>query len=234
VAVTETIDVNAEGIDIRRGIYRDIPVTMLGDSGNKIRIALEVEGVTRAGQPEMFRVERMGDFQRIWIGDPDSLLRRGVHRYTIQYSMERMVRPSADGGDEPYWNVTGNYWEFPILSAVARVPLPQGAVFRDLAAYTGAAGSREQAVTMTRGSDSSAIFGSQRDLGPGEGRRLAVSFQHGSLAWPAGTDALVQASADHREVLLSVGAVRALLLLDCSAWVRVGRHPAKGVINPRF
>jgi hypothetical protein len=133
VDVVETIDVNAEGIDIRRGIYRDIPVTMLGESGNKIRIALDVAGVTRAGQPEMFRVERMGDFQRIWIGNPDSLLRRGEHRYTIHYSMERMVRPSADGGDELYWNVTGNYWDFPILTSVARVTLPDGAVIRNLA-----------------------------------------------------------------------------------------------------
>ena len=234
VAVTETIDVNAEGIDIRRGIYRDIPVTMLGDSGNKIRIALEVEGVTRAGQPEMFRVERMGDFQRIWIGDPDSLLRRGVHRYTIQYSMERMVRPSADGGDELYWNVTGNYWDFPILSAVARVRLPQGAVIRNLAAYTGAAGSREQAVTITRESDSSAIFRSQRELGPGEGMTIAVSFQEGIIAYPEGTDALVQAISDQREVLFSVAAVLALLLYNFTAWLRVGRDPPKGVIIPRF
>src|SRR5690606_30294527 len=69
VVVIETIDVRAEGDQIRRGIYRDIPVTMQGPSG-KIRIDLDVQSVTRAGRPEPFRVERMGDFQRIWIGDP--------------------------------------------------------------------------------------------------------------------------------------------------------------------
>jgi hypothetical protein len=84
VEVVETIDVNAEGIDIRRGIYRDIPVTMAGGSGNRIRIALEVAAVTRAGRAEPFRVERMGDFQRIWIGDPDRLLTQGQHRYVIR------------------------------------------------------------------------------------------------------------------------------------------------------
>ena len=234
VDVLETIDVNAEGIDIRRGIYRDIPVTMLGESGNKIRIALDVAGVTRAGQPEMFRVERMGDFQRIWIGNPDSLLRRGEHRYTIHYRMERMVRPSADGGDELYWNVTGNYWDFPILSAVARVTLPEGAVINNLAAYTGAAGSDERAVTITRESDSSAIFRSQRELGPGEGMTIAVSFQEGIIAYPEGSDALLQAVSDQREVLFSVGAVLLLLLYNFTAWLRVGRDPPKGTIIPLF
>ena len=125
VKVLETIDVQAEGSQIRRGIYRDIPVTMLGASGNKIRIDLDVEAVTRKGKPEMYRVERMGDFLRIWIGDPDVFLQYGEHRYTIAYTMERMARPTADGeGDELYWNATGNYWDFPILTSVARVRLP--------------------------------------------------------------------------------------------------------------
>src|SRR5690606_34571779 len=68
VDVTETIEVKAEGMEIRRGIYRDIPVLMLGSNGDKVRPDLDVIGVTRDGHAEMFRVERMGDFQRIWIG----------------------------------------------------------------------------------------------------------------------------------------------------------------------
>ena len=234
VAVVETIDVNAEGVDIRRGIYRDIPVTMQGDSGNKIRIALDVLSVTRDGTPEIFRVERMGDFQRIWIGNPDALLSRGEHRYTISYSMARMVRPSADGGDELYWNVTGNYWDFPILDAVANVTLPQGAVIANMAAYTGVAGSREQAVTITRTSDNTATFRSQRALGPGEGMSFAVSFQKGIVTYPEGTDALLQAVSDQRETLLAVGSVLLLLLYNFTAWLRVGRDPPKGTIIPLF
>ncbi len=235
VEVLETIDVNAEGVDIRRGIYRDIPVTMLGSSNNKIRIALDVEAVTRAGRPEMFRVERMGDFQRIWIGDPDVLLSRGEHRYTIRYSMQRMARPTADGtGDELYWNATGNYWNFPILTSVARVTLPAGAVIADLAAYTGAAGSSERSVTITRDSDTTATFRTQRELAAGEGMTLAVSFQKGIIAYPEGLDALLQNASDLREVWLPILAVIALLAYNFTAWMRVGRDPPKGVIIPRF
>lgn len=235
VDVLETIDVNAEGNQIRRGIYRDIPVTMLGESGNKIRIDLDVEAVTRDGQPEMFRVERMGDFQRIWIGDPDVFLRTGEHRYTINYTMNRMARPTADGmGDEVYWNATGNYWDFPILTSVARVRLPEAAVIEDMAAYTGAVGSRERAVSMTRESDTTAIFRTQRVLAPGEGMSFAVSFQKGVVSYPEGMDALLQTASDLREAWLPVLAVILLLVYSFTAWMRVGRDPPKGTIIPLF
>lgn len=235
VIVLETIDVNAEGNQIRRGIYRDIPVTMIGERGNKIRITLDVGAVTRGGQPEMFRVERMGDFQRIWIGDPDVFLQRGEHRYTIAYTMDRMARPTADGtGDELYWNATGNYWDFPILTSVARVRLPEGAVIEDMAAYTGVAGATGRDVSMARETDNTAIFRTQRQLSPGEGMSFAVSFQKGVVAYPEGVDALLQTASDLREVWLPVLAVLLLLAYNFTAWLRVGRDPPKGTIIPLF
>jgi uncharacterized membrane protein YgcG len=235
VKVLETIDVQAEGNQIRRGIYRDIPVTMLGASGNKIRIDLNVVSVTRKGKAEMFRVERMGDFQRIWIGDPDVFLQYGEHRYTIAYTMERMARPTADGTwDELYWNATGNYWDFPILTSVARVRLPAGAVIDDLAAYTGAAGSTESDVAITRESDTTAIFRTERSLNSGEGMTFAVSFQKGVVSYPQGTEALIQSLSDLRDVWLPILAVGLLLAYNFSAWLRVGRDPPKGTIIPLF
>ncbi|MBB4053302.1 putative membrane protein YgcG [Devosia subaequoris] len=235
VNVLETIEVNAEGNQIRRGIYRDIPVTMIGESGNKIRITLDVEAVTRGGQSEMFRVERMGDFQRIWIGDPDVFLGRGEHLYTIAYTMDRMARPTADGsGDELYWNATGNYWDFPILSSVARVRLPDGAVIEDMAAYTGVAGATGRDVSMTRENDNTAIFRTLRQLAPGEGMSFAVSFQKGLVTYPEGMDALLQTASDLREVWLPVLAVILLLAYNFTAWLHVGRDPPKGTIIPLF
>ena len=235
VDVLETIDVNAEGNQIRRGIYRDIPVTMIGERGNKIRITLDVDAVTRGGQPEMFRVERMGDFQRIWIGDPDVFLQRGEHRYTIAYTMDRMARPTADGtGDELYWNATGNYWDFPILTSVARVRLPEGAVIEDMAAYTGVTGATGRDVSMARETDNTAIFRTQRQLDPGEGMSFAVSFQKGVVTYPEGVDALLQTASDLREVWLPVLAVLLLLAYNFTAWLRVGRDPPKGAIIPLF
>ncbi|MBJ6988232.1 DUF2207 domain-containing protein [Devosia sp. MC521] len=233
VHVTETLVVNAEGLDIRRGIYRDVPVTMRSDDGSKIRIGLEVEAVTRNGADEPFRVERMGDFRRIWIGDSESFVPRGLHTYTITYTMPRMARPSADG-DELYWNATGNYWIFPILSAEARVRLPDGAIIQNAVGYTGDAGSSEQNVTISRRGDNAATIKSNRVLGPGEGLTFAISFQKGIVSYPQGTDALWQNISDNRDVLLSIGGVVLLLLYNFTAWLRVGRDPAKGTIIPLF
>ena len=233
VLVVETVDVNAEGDQIRRGVYRDIPIVLLGPSGNKIRVGLDVASVTRDGGAELFRVERMGNFQRIWIGDPDQFIGTGSHRYVITYTMDRMARAFADH-DELYWNATGNYWDFPIVKSIARVTLPDGAVISELSAYTGVAGSTEQAVTTTRNSDNTATFRTQRELGPGEGMSFAVSFQKGVIALPQGLDALLQEASDLREVWLPVLAVLLLLAYNFGAWWRVGRDPPKGTIIPLF
>ena len=233
VSVVETIEVNAEGIDIRRGIYRDIPTVQLSHSGNKIRSELSVESVTRDGAPEPFRTERMGNFIRIWIGDSNQLISRGQHRYVLTYRMDRMAR-SFEDHDELYWNATGNYWIFPIVRAQARVTLPEGAVISDLVGYTGPLGSTEQAVTATRNSDNTATFRADRPLGAGEGMSIAVSFQKGVLVAPEGLDALAIWLSDMREIILPILGVVLVLGYHVTAWSRVGRDPPKGTIIPLF
>jgi hypothetical protein len=233
VTVTETIGVQAENHEIKRGIYRDIPVTLLGPEGGKIRPGFEVQSVTRDGKAEMFRVERMGDFQRIWIGNPDVYLTPGKYRYVITYTMTRMARTFEDH-DELYWNATGNYWIFPIVNSVANVTLPDGAVISDVVGYTGKVGSTEQAVTITRTSDTTATIRSNRELEPYEGMSFAVAFNKGVLVLPSGLAALWQWMSDLREVFLPVVAALLALAYNLIAWFRVGRDPEKGVIIPLF
>jgi hypothetical protein len=233
VEVRETMEVIAEGVDIRRGIYRDIPLIMRDDEGNRVRPGLTVMGATRNGDPEPFRVERMGGFLRIWIGDADALLRPGVHRYAVSYTMTRMGRFFADY-DEIYWNATGNYWNFPILEAVATIRLPDGAVLGDMAGYTGPAGSTERAVTITREADNVAVFRAERALAPGEGLTVAAAFQKGILVEPNAGERLVYWFVDRQDAI--VPALGALLVLAyfSIAWVRVGRDPPRGVVIPLF
>lgn len=233
VDVVETLDVNAEGIEIRRGIYRDIPVVMLDDAGNRVRPALEVLSVTRNGAPEPFRTERTGDFVRIWIGDPETFLRPGVHRYAVNYTMTRMGRFFADH-DELYWNATGNYWSFPILEAVATVRLPQGAVIGNVAAFTGPVGSTESAATVTREADNVAIVRADRRLQPGEGLTVAVAFDRGILVEPSSTEGLLYWFLDRQDVIVPTLATLVVLAYFSLVWSSVGRDPPKGVVIPLF
>jgi len=233
VSVTETIDVVAEGDEIQRGIYRDIPFVMLTPDGGKIRSSLDVTVVTRDGREEPFRLERMGNFQRIWIGDPDVFIGNGKHRYSITYTMTRMGRMFEDH-DELYWNATGNYWIFPIVGSSATVTLPEGAVISNLVGYTGVVGSTEEAVTATRTSDNTATFRTQRALGAGEGMSFAVAFQQGILVGPSGVAALWQTLSDLREAILPVIGVLLVLAFNVLTWNRIGRDPKKGTIIPLF
>ncbi|MBN9317414.1 MAG: DUF2207 domain-containing protein [Devosia sp.] len=234
VDVIETIEVNAEGDEIRRGIYRDIPLILINPDRSRLRSTLTVTSVTRDGRTEPYSLENLAaGFKRIRIGDADVFLSYGKHRYTIRYSMSRMGRTFADH-DELFWNVTGNYWVFPIDTAVASIALPPGAVIKDLVGYTGPVGSMEQAVEITRSSDSMAIFRTTRPLRAGEGFSVAASFQKGILAEPQGVDRLLYWISDHRDVVGPGLAVAVVLLYNLWAWVSVGRDPKKGTIIPLF
>jgi len=75
--VTETLRVRAEGIDIRRGIYRDFPTDYRDRLGNHYVVAFDVLGITRDGLSEPWRSERIGNGVRVSIGDEKTLLQTG-------------------------------------------------------------------------------------------------------------------------------------------------------------
>jgi uncharacterized membrane protein YgcG len=234
VDVTEIIEVNAEGNQIRRGIYRDIPTFMVNADNSRLRSSLAVREVRRNGNPEPYTVEALGGgFQRIRIGDADVSLDYSVHRYTIRYTMTRMARHFADH-DELFWNATGNYWDFPIERSVTTITLPPGAVISELVGYTGRVGSTEQDVTITRTGDNTATITATRRLEAGEGISVAASFQKGIVPEPTGTAQALNWLSDHRDVVLPAIAVAIVLLYNFLAWSAVGRDPAKGTIIPLF
>jgi len=234
VDVIETIVVKAEGNEIRRGIFRDIPTLLVNPDNSRLRSDLDVVEVKRDGRTEPYALEGLdAGFKRIRIGDKDVFLNTGSHTYTIRYTMTRMGRSFADH-DELFWNATGHYWSFPILTSVTRVTLPTGAKISDLVGYTGRPGSTEEAVTITRVSDNQAIFRTERRLEAGEGVSVAASFQPGILTAPQGLDANLNWLSDHRDLVAPVAALLLVLLYNLLAWNAVGRDPQKGTIIPLF
>ena len=234
VDVVETIEVNAEGDQIRHGIYRDIPLVLINDDKSRLRSDLNVVEVLRDGVAEPYSLDSLGSgFKRIKIGDGDVYLDNRVYRYTIHYTMTRMGRFFPDH-DELFWNATGNYWAFPILKATATLNLPPGAVTADAVGYTGIPGSKEQAVSIDRTSGVSTTFRSTRVLQPGEGMTVGVQFQKGILVQPQGLASLGDWLSDHRDVVFPSLAVILVLLYNLYAWNAVGRDPEKGTIIPLF
>ena len=176
LTVTETIQVKAEGQQIRRGIFRDFPSTFEDAEGRVHRNSFDLVSVTRDGQKDGSRIERGSRFLRVYVGKEDVLLDPGVYTYRLTYRSDRQIR-RFDDHDELYWNVTGTEWAFPILSAQAEVTLPGDATAEGTTYFTGAYGSRDQhARATTLDGGHRVLFETTRPLGPREGLTIAVKF----------------------------------------------------------
>ncbi|MDF1606614.1 DUF2207 domain-containing protein [Hoeflea sp. YIM 152468] len=228
--VTETITVNAEGNEIRRGIFRDIPMRALDDWGLWAENGFDLIEVLHNGQPATYVTEWLGRFVRIRIGDAETLISRGQHTYTIRYVTTGQLR-FFDGYDELYWNVTGNFWSFPILAADATVTLPEGARAEQLAAYTGGFGDQGEDYAASGEGRSEVRFDLTRPLGPQQGMTIAVGFTKGAVTPDAGGAGMWTSNAGIFLLILGWLGVPVYYLY---AWNRVGRDPPSPPVIPLF
>lgn len=234
VTVTEIIQVESAGNQIRRGIYRDIPTTYKDSRGNRVRVDFSLLSVLRDGNPEPYTTERLANGIRIRIGQEDVLLSLGQHTYTITYKVKRVLGFFPDQ-DELYWNVTGNGWKFAIDAASARVTLPPGvpASSAEIKAFTGkdgATGSDYRAEATGDG----VKFTTTRALAASEGLTIVVGWPKGYVNEPSSKQKLLWFLKDNLGILFSLLTLILLPLWYLYAWNKVGRDPRKGVIFPRY
>lgn len=71
LTVTETITANVEGNQIRRGIYRDFPLTFIDPDGRRVRVDFKLVSVERDGEQEEYRTESISGGIRIYTGNAD-------------------------------------------------------------------------------------------------------------------------------------------------------------------
>lgn len=232
LTVAETITVNAEGRDIRRGIFRDFPLTMEDEEGRTVRVGFDVLSVTRNGQAEDWHTESITGGIRIYTGSEDVFLEEGEHTYVITYRTDRQIR-YFDDHDELYWNVTGNGWMFRIEQASARVTFPEGAQVTEMVAYTGPLGAADTNAEM-RASANTAVFSTTRPLAPNEGLTVVVGVPKGSIAPPSAEDRRSWWFRDNINAILGFGGLIVVALYYARNWSRVGRDPARGIVVPRW
>ncbi len=233
VDVTETISVNAERRQIRRGIFRDFPTTYTDRNGLRVVVGFEVISVKRDRQAEPYAIEGLSNGKRIRIGSADVFLDPGIHVYEIQYRTTRQLGFFADY-DELYWNVTGNGWTFPIQATTAVVRLPPGARILQHAAYTGYQGEngRDFKVFNATGNEYRAV--ATRNLAPGEGMTVAVAWQKGIVAAPSQAQRYSWFLRDNAGFMGLAATLLGVALFFYFAWAKVGRDPPSGVIVPLF
>jgi len=246
MTVTETIKVNAEGNQIKRGIYRDFPTIYKGG----YTVGFTIREVKRDGSPDSYHTENLQNGLRVYIGKRDIFIPHGEHTYELTYDTDRQLG-FFDDHDELYWNVTGNGWIFPIEKASATVILPDDIPQDKIAidGYTGPQGSKAKELTAFQ-QHGNPYFITTQPLRAYEGLTIVVGWPKGYITQPpagsrpqeaetAGSSGrhhhemqLVMPSKDkivHCELMILL-----LLVYYIVVWARFGRDPEKGVIVPLF
>ncbi|TCU19057.1 DUF2207 domain-containing protein [Rhizobium sullae] len=231
MTVTETITVNAEGDRIRRGIFRDFPLTFV-DEDRRRTVDFDVVSVKRDGNDEPWKTESISGGIRIYAGSEDVMLPPGRHQYAFTYTTNRQIRYFEDH-DELYWNVTGNGWIFPIMAATATVTLPDGGSATDTNFFTGPFGATDKNARVS-GSDTRPIFSTTRSLNANEGLTIAVKFPKGAIDPPSAEDRQRWWLSDNRDYFIGFGGLILVFLYYTRAWLKVGRDPSRGVLVPRW
>jgi uncharacterized membrane protein YgcG len=232
--VTETIAVQAENREIRRGIFRDFPTTYTRRSdGIRVVVGFDVQSVTRNGQPERYTTENISNGVRVRIGDANVTLPRGEHTYVIRYRTTRQIG-YFDKFDELYWNATGNGWNFRIDVAEARITLPQGAQISQNASYTGAQGATGTNARVVEQTANRIVWRTTQALPPSHGLTVAAGWQKGVIAPPSSAQRASWFFQDNLPILAALAGLAGVLLYYLAMWQRVGRDPPAGTVIPLF
>lgn len=231
--IVEEIEVAAEGREIRRGIFRDLPFRERTVLGLNRAPAFRVARIARDGRPEPYSLVEQPDGMRVYIGREDHLLTPGPYRYTIAYQVERQLF-HLDGEDELYWNVTGNDWSFPIEHASVAVHLPAGARPSGIAGYTGSPGQSGGEFRVLEEGPGIIRLETTTTLAPGEGFTIAIGWPEGAVARPTVMERLGHLLAENRGTFAGLILLLVLLAYYVWLWTKLGRDPPAGVVIPLF
>lgn len=231
IVITETIDLISTGDEIRRGIFRELPVryTFMGVAQSRDYELLRIE---RDGRAEPVTASRNGN-ALVWrIGRADVFLDPGPHQYVIRYRVENAVRRHGDR-DELYWNASGTYWNFPIETAQATVRFPDDAVITFTTAATGGFGSEQSNAAIDAGRNV-VTFTTTEALPRKAGLTVSASIKPGVIAplSAARTRALFWIRYGAL-IMLGFGGL-GLLGFYYRQWSRVGRDPQKPPVFARY
>jgi uncharacterized membrane protein YgcG len=233
LTVTETIAVTAEDRAIRRGIYRDFPLTFRDAAGRTHEVTFSLKSVTRDGRPEPHFTERQHNAIRIYAGEKSVILRPGNYTYVITYETGRQIR-WFDGKPELNWNVTGNFWNFPIFTATYELQLPDGVKPVRWIAFTGRLGARGTSWHGDVQRNGALHVETTRRLAPREGLTVVAEIPQGAVAPPDAATELWYTLLDYRRWIIGTLGFGLVLIYYGAAWRAAGRDPKRGVIIPLF
>lgn len=233
VKVRENITIKDAPGQSRRGIFRELPARKYNAEFDVTEnVNYDMLSITRDGAPEEVLEQKIGEAWQWRIGNANRYLPNGEHTYQLVYTVENEIRYREDF-DELLWNVTGNYWNYPVAKARVRVRVPEDAQVIDYNANTGRLGAAGQNFIAQR-IGNEIIFETQSPLAAREGLTVSVSVPKGQI------DGLTAADKQ-RYWWLKNGALLLITLVSLGIfsfyylkWSKVGRDPAKMPVFARY
>ncbi|WP_300673084.1 DUF2207 domain-containing protein [Soonwooa sp.] len=228
VKVTETIKVYATGEQIKRGLFRALPMLRNINDGVE-EVDYKIISIKKDGVNENYHIEKMNGVFNIYIGSKDVLLRAGFYTYEISYETTDQIGHFKNY-DEFYWNVNGTDWSFPIEHISANVVLPAGADILQNSCYTGRYGSQESNCTSEKVTKLEMNFKAS-NLKPEENLTIAVGFKPNVLEAPSAFSKFIKKNKDRIPLVL---VACYLLFYYIRNWLRYGRNIEKPIVIPQF
>src|SRR4029077_1730707 len=187
----------------------------------------------RDGKPERYSTTRQHGVIRIYAGSKNLDVPRGEHTYVFRYRTGRQIR-WFDGRPELNWNVTGNFWRFPIFQVNYSLELADGARPLRWTAYTGPLGARGGSWRATTDMSGALMVATTRSLAPGEGLTVVAELPTAAVDPPSESQLLWYRLKDNRAWIFAGLGLLVVLGYYFVAWEMVGRDPKGGAIIPLF
>lgn len=231
--VTEKITVNAQGIDIVHGIYRDFPTQYKNKT-----VTFKINDVTLDGEDVKYITEGVSRGVRIKIGSSNSDVPKGLHTYKIEYTTERQMFFEEDY-NELYWNLIGSGWNFDIEECSARIYFPKGTEILedDIKAYVGAYGDTEESDDVywyVNEDESCVYFNVFREIPSLNAFTILVRSEKGTIAEPTLGQKFRWFIQDNAMFVFILIGMIGLGIWQFFIWKKHGKDPEKNVIIPKY
>lgn len=233
--ITETITVQAEGKEIRRGIYRDFPTDYKDRHGNRYVVDFEILDILRDGKQEAYHTERKDNGTRVYVGKSNVYLDNGIYTYTLKYRTNYQIG-YFESHDELYFNAIGTGWVFPISQASVTVELPATIPDMEIKAegYTGPQGAQDRNLRVVSTANSTVAFEITQQLNPNEGATVVVMWSKGHVKEPSEREKAARLLKVNRGIFIALIGAILVSAYFVIAWLMVGKDPEKGVIIPEY
>lgn len=167
--------------DQKHGIFRYIPEKYRREGMIVENPVSDISVTDYDGKAIPFETTREGGNVTLKIGNPEYTF-SGLQTYIISYKVNNALLRHKDF-DELYWDITGEGWSFPILSATATIESPF-AKTREVVCFTGPVGGTDRNCETTNTTTISAS--TQETIYPGWNFTVAVKLdKNNSLIFPS-------------------------------------------------